>query len=214
MAAETADQKRRNEEQARAAALEKRQGEAQGEFERTRTRARDDADFERQMRDLGHDAARPGATKKEIAASEDRQIELLNRREAEARERLAEAERTLAAELEKPAAVRDEKTLSRAREDIRTNEDVARNAADRRTDIETARADRAEQKQVDRFKALADEIESSRPKDRLTAMGLSSGGGVANDAIRDIHREFREAIRLQRELLKATRDNKPMEAVY
>ena len=69
------------------------------------------------------------------------------------------------------------------------------------------RRDRANVAQ-DYFGNLARQIDASRPQNRLTAMGLGSGDG-GNPTVREQAQNVKLLVELGKQLLAATRDNKP-----
>ena len=205
----------RKEEEARTvkenAEKDKRQQNAQADFERQQSRSAADAAFEDRFRAAQRMATAPGATEADRNAAENDQIELLRGREQEAKARLEAAQKQLADELKKPVTERDEAAMSRAREDIRAADSTATSARRQREDIEQTVADRRVAAQQDYFGNLARQIEASRPKDRLTAMGLGSGVEV-NREQREMANNVRDVVSICRDLLAATKDNKPVKS--
>ena len=165
------------------AALDEKDRQAQADFERQQSRTAEDAAFEDRFRAAQRRASAPGATEADRNAAENDQIELLRGREAEAKARLEAAQKQLSDELKKPVTERDEAAMARAREDIRAADSTATSARRQREDIEQTVADRRVAAQQDYFGNLARQIEESRPKDRLTAMGLGSGVDAGNNRI-------------------------------
>lgn len=185
-------------EAARAKQREERQNEDQAKFSRERGKSAADADFEDRMRTEQRRASAPNATEADRSASENAQIEMLRERENAANKALADAKAALDAELKKPSAERDEKAMSRAREDIRAADTTATDARRRREDMEENVENRRVTDAQDYFGNLARQVESSRPQNRLTAMGLGSGGPSDSTG--------REQISIQREIAKSLRE--------
>ena len=175
-----------------------RQNDEQDKFERERGKSAADAEFEDRMRAEQRKASAPNATEADRSAAENAQIAMLREREDAARKELSDAQARLDAELKKPAAVRDEKAMSRSREDISAADSTATGARRRREDLEASAETRRASVAQDYFGNLAREIDSSRPQNRLTAMGLGSGGQSDSTG--------REQISIQREIAKSLRE--------
>ena len=185
-------------EAARTRQREERQNEDQAKFSRERGKSAADAEFEDRMRAEQRRASAPNATEADRSASENAQIEMLRERENAAKKALADAKAALEEELKKPSAERDEKAMSRAREDIRAADTTATDARRRREDMEATVENRRVTDAQDYFGNLARQIEASRPQNRLTAMGLGSGGPYEATG--------REQISIQREIARSLRE--------
>ena len=202
-------------EAVRAKQREERLQDEQDKFERERGKSAADAEFEDRMRAEQRRANAPGATEADRGAAENAQIAMLREREDAARKELSDAQARLDAELKKPAAVRDEKAMSRAREDISAADSTATGARRRREDLEASAETRRASVAQDYFGNLARQIDASRPKNRLTAMGLGSGATGDSRIAAEQANNVKQLVQLSRQLLAATRDNKPNNvAVY
>ena len=200
--------------EARARAQEVTDRQAQADFDRQRARTAADAEFDDRFRAAQRRASAPDATEAQRNEAENTQVEMLRGREAEASAELAAAEKKLAEELAKDAKDRDERRVSRAREDIRAAESTATGARRQREDLEAEIESRRAAQSQDYFGNLARQIDASRPKDRLTAMGLGSGSSSTPEA-RQQARDVHAMVPLLREILEATLANKPdSTAVY
>ena len=202
-------------EAVRAKQREERLQDEQDKFERERGKSAADAEFEDRMRAEQRKASAPNATEADRSAAENAQIAMLREREDAARKELSDAQARLDAELKKPAAVRDEKAMSRAREDISAADSTATGARRRREDLEASAETRRASVAQDYFGNLARQIDASRPKNRLTAMGLGSGATGDSRIAAEQANNVKQLVQLSRQLLAATRDNKPNNvAVY
>ena len=134
---------------------------------------------------------------------------MLEGREDEARKRLEKAEEELAEEMRKDAADRDERRMSRARANMREAQSDMLGARSRKDDLEDRiRVER--QRKIDTyFGSLAEQIEASRPKNRLTAMGLGSGGVAVDRTAQEQASNVRLLVQIAKEQLAATKANKP-----
>ena len=202
-------EKTKTEEAARAKQREERQATEQGKFERERGKSAADAEFEDRMRAEQRKANAPGATESDRSASENAQIAMLREREEAATKALADAKAALDAELKKPSAERNEAAMSRAREDIRAADSTATDARRRREDLEASAETRRANVAQDYFGNLAQQIDASRPKNRLTAMGLGSGAPGDSRIAAEQANNVKLLVSISRQLLAATRDNKP-----
>ena len=212
--ARKAEQKAKEEkEKAEAATRDKqredRQATEQGKFDRERGKSAADAEFEDRIRAEQRRASAPGATEADRSASENAQIAMLREREEAATKALADAKAALDAELKKPSAERNEAAMSRAREDIRANDTTATDARRRREDLEASAETRRANVAQDYFGNLAQQIEASRPKNRLTAMGLGSGAPGDSRIAAEQANNVKLLVSISKQLLAATRDNKP-----
>ena len=202
-------------EAVRAKQREERLQDEQDKFERERGKSAADAEFEDRMRAEQRKASAPNATEADRSAAENAQIAMLREREDAAKKELSDAQARLDAELKKPAAVRDEKAMSRAREDISAADSTATGARRRREDLEASAETRRASVAQDYFGNLARQIDASRPKNRLTAMGLGSGATGDSRIAAEQANNVKQLVQLSRQLLAATRDNKPNNvAVY
>lgn len=202
-------------EAVRAKQREERLQDEQDKFERERGKSAADAEFEDRMRAEQRKASAPNATEADRSAAENAQIAMLREREDAARKELSDAQARLDAELKKPAAVRDEKAMSRAREDISAADSTATGARRRREDLEASAETRRASVAQDYFGNLARQIDASRPKNRLTAMSLGSGATGDSRIAAEQANNVKQLVQLSRQLLAATRDNKPNNvAVY
>lgn len=105
--------------------------------------------------------------------------------------------------------------MSRAREDIRANDTTATDARRRREDLEASAETRRANVAQDYFGNLAQQIDASRPKNRLTAMGLGSGAPGDSRIAAEQANNVKLLVSISKQLLAATRDNKPNNlAVY
>ena len=209
------EEKEKAEAAARAKQREDRQATEQGKFERERGKSAADAEFEDRMRAEQRKASAPGATESDRSASENAQIAMLREREEAATKALADAKAALEAELKKPSAERTEAAMSRAREDIRANDTTATDARRRREDLEASAETRRANVAQDYFGNLARQIDASRPKDRLTAMGLGSGAPGDSRIAAEQANNVKQLVSISKQLLAATRGNKPNNvAVY
>lgn len=196
-------------EAVRAKQREERLQDEQDKFERERGKSAADAEFEDRMRAEQRKASAPNATEADRSAAENAQIAMLREREDAARKELSDAQARLDAELKKPAAVRDEKAMSRAREDISAADSTATGARRRREDLEASAETRRASVAQDYFGNLARQIDASRPKNCLTAMGLGSGATGDSRIAAEQANNVKQLVQLSRQLLAATRDNKP-----
>lgn len=203
------EEKEKAEAATRAKQREDRQATEQGKFDRERGKSAADAEFEDRMRAEQRRASAPGATEADRSASENAQIAMLREREEAATKALADAKAALDAELKKPSAERNEAAMNRAREDIRANDTTATDARRRREDLEASAEARRANVAQDYFGNLAQQIEASRPKNRLTAMGLGSGAPGDSRIAAEQANNVKKLVSISKQLLAATRDNKP-----
>ena len=182
-----------------------RQNDEQDKFARERGRSAADAEFEDRMRAAQRRGSAPNATEAQRNKAENAQIVMLREREESARKELADAQARLDAELKKPAAVRDEKAMARAREDIRAADSTATGARRQREDLEAQIENRRVSVAQAYFGNLTREIDASRPKDRLVQMGLAAGDRASADIQRKISGDLQRAVELIREQLAVAR---------
>ena len=199
------EEKVKAEAAARAKQREDRQAKEQGEFERERGKSAADAEFEDRMRAEQRKASAPGATEADRSAAENAQIAMLREPEDAAKKKMSDAKAALDAELKKPSAERDEKAMSRAREDIRANDTTATDARRRREDLEASAETRRANVAQDYFGNLAQQIEQSRPRGRLQQMGLMGTDRATADIQRKISGDLQRAIELIREQVSLAR---------
>ena len=194
---------------------DKRQQNAQTAYTEQRDRRTADADFDARFRAAQRRASAPDATEAQRNEAENAQLELLRGREAEASAELEAAEKELAEEMAKEAKDRDEDRMSRARERAARAQGEQISAAQQREDLTAQIENRRVTEQQDYFGNLAQQIEQSRPKNRLTAMGLGSGGPSDSTGREQVSIQ-REIAKSLREAISAIRANKPGDgtAVY
>ena len=180
------------------AAFEKQDQRDQRDYTEARDRRSADADFDARFRAAQRRASAPDATEAQRNEAENTQLEMLRGREAEASAELEAAERELAEEMAKDAKDRDEDRMARARERAARAQGDQISAAQQREDLAAQIENRRVSDAQDYFGNLARQVESSRPQNRLTAMGLGSGGPADSTG--------REQVSIQREIAKSLRE--------
>ena len=133
---------------------------------------------------------------------------MLQEKEDAAKAELEAAEKELAEEMAKDAKDRDEDRMARARERAARAQGEQISAAQQREDLSAQIEDRRAGAVRDYFGNLAREIDASRPQNRLTAMGLGSGGPAESTGREQIAIQ-KEIARSLREAISAIRANKP-----
>ena len=197
------------------AAFDKQDRREQRNYTEQRDRRAADADWDARFRAAQRRASAPDATEQQRNEAENTQLEMLRGREQEASAELEAAEKELAEEMAKEAKDRDEDRMSRARERAARAQGEQISAAQQREDIAAQIENRRVSSAQDYFGNLAAQIDASRPKDRLTAMGLGSGGPSDSTGREQISIQ-REIAKSLREAISAIRANKPGDgtAVY
>ena len=179
---------------------DKRQQSAQTAYTEERDRRTADADFDARFRASQRISSDPNSTEAMRNAAENDQLEMLRGKEDAAKAELEQAEKELAEEMAKDAKDRDEDRMARARERALRAQGDQISAAKQREDIAANIEDRRVSSAQDYFGNLARQIDESRPKNRLTAMGLGSGGPSDSTGreqvslLKEIANDFREAI--------------------
>lgn len=195
---------------------DKRHQNAQASYAEERDRRAKDAEFERNMRASQRTASDPNATEDQRQAAENDQLAMLKGKEDEAAAELEQAEKELAEEMAKDAKDRDEDRMARARRRAAEAQAAKLSAQQQQEELKASIQSRRESQAKDYFGNLAQQIEDSRPKNRLTAMGLGSGDGSGGSTQREQLQVIRQIASEMRAVLDAIRENKPerMTAVY
>ena len=183
---------------ARNSALDKKDQRDQRDYTEDLDRRTADAEWEARFRAAQRRASAPDATEAQRNEAENTQLEMLRGREAEASAELETAEKELAEEMAKDAKDRNEDRMARARERAARAQGEQISAAQQKTDLAAEIENRRVADAQDYFGNLARQVESSRPQNRLTAMGLGSGGPSDSTG--------REQISIQREIAKSLRE--------
>lgn len=200
---------------ARNAALNKQDQRAQDNYTEERDRRAADAEWNARFSAAQRRASAPDATEAQRNEAENTQLEMLRGKEDVAKAELESAEKELAEEMAKDAKDRNEDRMSRARERAARAQGDQISAARQREDISTQIENRRVSQAQDYFGNLARQIDASRPKNRLTAMGLGSGATGDSRIAAEQANNVKQLVQLSRQLLAATRDNKPNNvAVY
>ena len=192
----------------KAAQKDEKDQRAQRDYTEARDRRTADADFDARFRAAQRRASAPDATEAQRNEAENTQLEMLRGKEDAAKAELEAAERELAEEMAKEAKDRDEDRMARARERAARAQGEQISAAREREDISAQIENRRVSAAQDYFGNLARQVDASRPQNRLTAMGLGSGGPADSTGreqvslLKEIAKDFREAI-------SAIRANKP-----
>ena len=185
---------------AKNSALEKQDQREQRDYTEARDRRTADADFDARFRAAQRRASAPDATEQQRNEAENTQLEMLRGKEDAAKAELEQAEKELAEEMAKDAKDRDEDRMSRARERALRAQGDQISAAQQREDLAAKIENRRVSSAQDYFGNLARQIDASRPQNRLTAMGLGSGGPSDSTGreqvslLKEIAKDFREAI--------------------
>ena len=183
---------------AKNSALEKQDQSEQSAYTENRDRRSADADWDARFRAAQRRASAPDATEAQRNEAENAQLNMLQEKEDAAKAELESAEKELAEEMAKDAKDRNEDRMSRARERAARAQGEQISAAQQRTDLAAEIENRRVTDAQDYFGNLARQVESSRPQNRLTAMGLGSGGPSDSTG--------REQISIQREIAKSLRE--------
>lgn len=200
---------------ARNAALNKQDQRAQDNYTEERDRRAADAEWNARFSAAQRRASAPDATEAQRNEAENTQLEMLRGKEDVAKAELESAEKELAEEMAKDAKDRNEDRMSRARERAARAQGDQISAARQREDISAQIENRRVSQAQDYFGNLARQIDASRPKNRLTAMGLGSGATGDSRIAAEQANNVKQLVQLSRQLLAATRDNKPNNvAVY
>lgn len=200
---------------ARNAALNKQDQRAQDNYTEERDRRAADAEWDARFSAAQRRASAPDATEAQRNEAENTQLEMLRGKEDAAKAELEQAEKELAEEMAKDAKDRNEDRMSRARERAARAQGDQISAARQREDISAQIESRRVSQAQDYFGNLARQIDASRPKNRLTAMGLGSGATGDSRIAAEQANNVKQLVQLSRQLLAATRDNKPNNvAVY
>ena len=182
------------------AALEKQDQRDQRDYTEARDRRAADADFDARFRASQRISSDPNSTEATRNGAENDQLEMLRGKEDAAKDELEAAEKELADEMSKDAKDRDEERMARARERALRAQGDQISAAQQREDLAAQIENRRVNAAQDYFGNLAREIDASRPQNRLTAMGLGSGGPSDSTGreqvslLKEIAKDFREAI--------------------
>ena len=192
----------RKQEEARAqkeaAEKDKRHQNAQSAYTENRDRRAADADWDARFRAAQRRASAPDATEAQRNEAENTKLNMLQEKEDAAKQELEAAEKELAEEMAKDAKDRNEDRMSRARERAARAQGEQISAAQQKADLANEIENRRIGQVQDYFGNLARQVESSRPQNRLTAMGLGSGGPSDSTG--------REQISIQREIAKSLRE--------
>lgn len=183
---------------ARNAAMDKQDQRAHADYTEDRDRRAADAEWDARFRAAQRRASAPDATEAQRNEAENTQLEMLRGKEDAAKAELEAAEKELAEEMAKDVKDRNEDRMARARERAARAQGDQISAARQREDISAQIENRRVTDAKDYFGNLAQQIDSSRPQNRLTAMGLGSGGPSDSTG--------REQISIQREIAKSLRE--------